>query len=242
MNEVSLGLADNIMTIVEKLLVFKAMGSATTILAVAFATYGLLEVFMNKNIDIRVPRYLSNKEKEVLFVCSSFLAAVYGPLIAIFLMITSPAELNFVIIGLLAVITLFGYSILARKVKSLMSKQSNVTVDSIMSILQILGTNLAAMIQATLIRVLNLILEVVHGLYIQNYTVVVIILNAVLTVMMVKVMGNSSDAGQVNMIGSFVGTVVHAIYSRKKREKLKKEFDNEQDKRFTTANGNAVSK
>ncbi len=225
---VNIGLADSITELLKHLLYMSAGTGALTILTIALSTKGILDIFLLRKLDIKKPRFLIENEKDILYHSTLLLVVTWAPIVALFMMIVGKAETNFWVMGLLIVAAFIGYKLIGRKVRTLIKSDGNLMANSMVAIIQVLGKNLAAVIQSSLINIINLILEVVHKLFIYNYMITSIIINAILSVAVVYVMGSSGEAGKLNLIGSLVGAIMHAISVRNKLPKLRKAIEDEE--------------
>ena len=230
--DVNLGLADNLSGIVSNILLMMSTGRALTILGLSVLTFKFLDLFLETNIKISTGKKVESEKMRLMFVSLALISFTVLPIVIIVIRMVNG---DFRLDNALGLLMLSGASCLVIGIILKLQlpkgdprrKQWIVLTDAFEIALDMIAQNIAFWIQAIIVRIINTFLEVLRGPFIMYYVLISTILNLALSFSITGFMGASQAAGEVNIIGSLIGGVAHAIVRKDKIKELKATYTEE---------------
>jgi hypothetical protein len=228
----NIGPNQNLMELIAHLFAVMATVKAVMILAISVFTFFILEVFLNKTIEIKNKNKISKSQSKIMLTCIAMLMLTIIPLwIIIYRMLYSKN------IDTNSLLWLIGISVVGVKIFTILlrrqlepddprRKNSLLIIESVTILFNIITENIAQWIQTAIIGFINMIIRVIHVPFVAHYFLVSVVLNLLISYILTEFIGSSQLSGEVNIIGSLIGGMVHNIVSKHKVRELRDHYVN----------------
>lgn len=225
-----------VMGLLAKVFAMMLAGNFITVLAtstaVAVVTYQVLNIFVNNELFTHKQNTMPEEDKRILGASFWVIIGTLLPIIITFLIgwntpnIKTGQILQTIFIGaaIMVVLTLI-FSANYCKVKGLKFAWTSTFPDAMADTIDLITKNTARWIANLLMWLCNTIVNIIHVPMVNNYTVVSVILNVMLSFILLEIIGINSGMAAANMIGSLIGGVAHAIIARKTVAKIKSQLN-----------------
>ena len=206
-------------------------------LAIAGLTFGILEIFMHPGLNFdystaKMNQSLSKKLKAALTVIiASLLPAIIAVSIAfsviargvrrpsVFFSILQTVAIGFALSGILCWIT--SWTLRPHLDKEEIKGKHFLIIEALNAAIEVIGIYIGSWISRLLMGIINLSIKIVHRPLIMAYAIVAVIVNLVISILILRIMGQSNEAGAANIMGSLIGGIAHAIIRRGKIRELR---------------------
>lgn len=232
----NIGITDNALELVRHIFVAIATVKGFMILAIAFLTYFLLEMFLSKNIEIKNRVKMSNSEAGMFLTAIMLLGVTILPLAVAYHRLIGDRFMDIsgaILMLTIAVLSCFVTSAILKKhidSSDPARKQAFLIIPAMGIIVSIIVKYLAMWIQAFIIGIINLVIRVTHIPFVFHYFLIATLLNLGISFLLTNFMGASQMSGEVNIIGSMIGGIAHGIASNKKIKELKEAYTDKMKK------------
>ena len=229
----TIGLSQEIMSLIRHGIYILQSSKVIMAIALAILTYNLLNVFLEKQINLAQGPVMERKQVNKLLICVILLVGTIAPpLLNMIMMLGGSGSaagifLSFIGSGIFCLVMSF---ILKRQLDKDDPRRKRwvLLVEAIEIGASILAQHAARLIQSMLVGLINIAINVIRAPFICYYLLVATLLNLAISIILVKMIGSSQIAGEVNVIGSILGGTAHAILKRRKIAELKAEMNKEQ--------------
>ena len=232
--DINFGLTSELMPMLERLFTAIMAGKILTILGLSVLTFKVLDLFLETNIAIAKQDRLSPRKIRMLILSLIIIASVVLPIIVcVSWLFEGWDKISGIGTIFLVGFMLFGNFIIGGLLKRCLEpddvrrKQMAVLGLAFGIAISIIGSRLAYWLQTLIVGIINVAISIVRTPFIMNYVLISTILNLILSFMITKFLGATQVAGQVNVVGSLIGGIAHAIVRRKRINELKAELETE---------------
>lgn len=196
-------------------LILKMFGASVIIgIFVAVMTFAFLELFMKPGLEYMVTfKPLSKEDKASLSNALMIVASIVIPALVAWRLMPQRIIEAFAVMGF-GIFMCWIFSFPFRKyVKSPAARKNKLLfVQAVAMIPEIIAKKyLANWIMATVLKTVNLCINIIHRPFIMEYAIMSLLINFALSVALTSIMGDTATAMAANLGGSAIAAIVHSI-------------------------------
>jgi len=205
------------------LLTGKFMVIGITAAAVAIFTFQILDMFLKKDKERIFNVTIAPLDKKRWTQFKRALALIVGTALPLVLVLCKPdASIKAyiaacIISGALCV----ALSASLRKVYPKAENSMVLLPEAVSIVINVLSDKLASWLARAVMGILNLLVDVIHVPFVENYHIFAVVINAILSIGLIRIIGVSKEMGAANMAGSLIGGIMHAILRHNMIKNLK---------------------